>query len=397
MNNHRRLTKKQTIRVLLALTILAWATQTLVSQWALGQEIGGEKFVPGSPRFDAGATLELRSEATIVGEEVFLRQVCRWTQQDQSVLAPLGDMVLARIGPGAPFRSITLEEIKTTLRDAGVNIAALNFVGAAACTVNRSDVEYDERTALSQWIAAKEATTQPAESIDPAPASAIEAEPSTIRSLRKILIEDLSQRLRIPAATMQVEFRAEDQKLLVLAEPLFSFTVEPARVRGLGDVSWQVQIAADGKVQKATVRAHARAWQNQLVAARPLAVKQVIRDEDLIERRTLAEKLTDDPLVTREQVVGQQAARELSVGTVLTARMIDPVQLVKPGQYVTISLKQGNVQIKSVAKALEGGSYGQTIRVKNETTKDTFQVVLTGPQMATMTLSAPQNLAAARE
>jgi flagella basal body P-ring formation protein FlgA len=89
-----------------------------------------------------------------------------------------------------------------------------------------------------------------------------------------------------------------------------------------------------------------------------------------------------------DQTVGQQAARELKPGTVLTARMIDPVQLVKTGQYVTISLDQGAVRIKTVARAMENGCYGQTIRVKNEATKEVFQVVVTAPQTATMNLAA---------
>jgi flagella basal body P-ring formation protein FlgA len=73
---------------------------------------------------------------------------------------------------------------------------------------------------------------------------------------------------------------------------------------------------------------------------------------------------------------------------VLTSRLVNPVELVKAGQYVTVSLRQGAVQIKSVAKALESGSHGQTIRVRNEATKEIFQVMLTGPQTATMNLNA---------
>jgi flagella basal body P-ring formation protein FlgA len=421
MNGRRQLTRRQAVRLLVALTILAWATQTLLAQWGLGAVspatlpseplFGGERFVPGSQRFEAGATVELRGEATVVGEEVTLRQVCRWTAQDEPVLAPIADLVLARLGEGTPFRSIDVTQIKELLRDGGVNIAALNFVGAAACTVNRSDVEYDERLALSQWISAREAAaaatqqvaseppaaslpaTAPADALamtNPEAASLVEspADDNPVRSLRRMLVEDLSRRLLVPAQNLQVDFRAEDQKLLSMSEPLFRFAIEPVRVRDLGEVCWRVQIAADAKTQTATVRAHARAWQNQVVLARPLAIKQVIRDEDVIERRTLAEKLSPDPLVRREEVVGQQASRELSVGTVLTARMIDPVQLVKAGQYVTISLRQGNVHVRSVAKAMEAGSYGQTIRVKNDTTRETFQVVITGPQMATMSLHA---------
>jgi flagella basal body P-ring formation protein FlgA len=420
-NDGRPLGKRQTIRVLIALTILAWATQTLLSQWGFGattsaeptsapveQAIAPEKFVPGSTGFDAGATIELRGEAVIVGEEVKLRQLCRWSQRDEAALTPIGELTLARLTHATPFRSVSIDEIKTLLRDAGINTAALNFVGATACTVSRSDVEYDEGAALDQWIAAREAAggnpaTQPTTQEQRLAADA-QIDEGSVRSLRKILAEDLAQRLALPVESLQIDFRPQDEKTLALAEPLFKFQLEPSRSRNLGQVTWNVTIVSDDRSQKVNVQASARAWQKQLVLMKPLAFKQVIRREDLIERRTLVDRLADDANVTAEQVVGQQAAQELKSGSVLTARLVDPVQLVRAGQYVTVSLSQGSVQIKTVAKALEAGTYGQTIRVKNETTRDTFQVILTGPQTATMNLNSvpsptttPTNVANARE
>lgn len=408
-NNGWPLSRKKTVRLLVALTIVVWATQTLLSQWGRGAPVevtstapsrGGfadEKFVPGTSLFAGGATIELRNEATVVGEEIRLRQVARWSKQDDAVLMPVGELVLARVNSGAPFRGITLDEIKQTLRDAGVNIAALNFVGATSCTVNRSDVRYDERIALQQWIDAKQPdvdpttapTTQPLAEAIPAASPTVQEE-NPVRSLRGLLVEDLASRLSIPPDSIQMNFKPEDQRVLNLSEPMFRFEIEPLKVRNLGEVEWLVLIVAGEEVQKAKIVATARAWQNQLVVSKPLAPKQIIRDEDLIERRTLVDRLSDDPLLTRAEAVGQQASRELKPGTVLTGRTVDAVQLVKAGQYVTITLKQGAVNIKTVARALESGSYGQTIRVKNETTKDMFQVVLTGPQTATMNLSQPQ-------
>src|SRR5256885_7236820 len=93
-----RISKRTTIQLMVILTILAWATQTLFHQWGFGAEIGGadsaadvaatggaEKFVPGEPRY-AGAVLEVRAEATVVGTEVTLKQVCRWSNADAGVL-----------------------------------------------------------------------------------------------------------------------------------------------------------------------------------------------------------------------------------------------------------------------------------------------------------------------
>src|SRR5438477_676403 len=91
------ISKRKTVQLMVALTILAWATQTLMHQWGFGAEIAaqpteeGEKFVPGDSS-SGGATLELRDEATIVGGEVKLKQVCRWSEVDNASMSPIADL-----------------------------------------------------------------------------------------------------------------------------------------------------------------------------------------------------------------------------------------------------------------------------------------------------------------
>src|SRR5205807_7139714 len=87
---------RKTMRLIVILVILAWVAQSwfdrttqgaelplpteppkIPSEQDAGQSTAQEKFVPGSTRFLSGATLELRGEATVVGVEVKLQQVCR--------------------------------------------------------------------------------------------------------------------------------------------------------------------------------------------------------------------------------------------------------------------------------------------------------------------------------
>lgn len=399
-NGPRPLSRKQTVRLMIALTILAWATQTLLRQWGFGAELSNiasaqpqeqresfERFVPGTSRFSVGATLEVRPEATTIGAEVKLRQVCRWADRDKAIFDPIGDLVLSRLGPRAPFMTISVNQIRGTLKDAGVNIAAINFAGATSCTVARSDVEYDESSALQQWIEAKQ---EPDAEIQSATApSTHPTDPSPVQTLRDLLMADLSSRTALPVESLQVTFKSQDEKTLNLSKPLFDFTIEPLRAKTIGSVLWNVTITREDKRQKISIAAEARAWQNQVVALKPLSSRQLITAQDVVERRALVDQLPDDTLLSLDQVVGQQAAREMKPGMVFTAKTIDPAQLVKVGQFVTVTLVQGAVRLRTVARALEGGCHGQTIRVKNEATKEVFQVVLTGPQTATMNLGAP--------
>lgn len=179
-----------------------------------------------------------------------------------------------------------------------------------------------------------------------------------------------------------------------LFEPHFQFHAALKRGRNLSNVTWTVTITSDGQSQSATISASVRYWQDQVVASQPLAYKQVIRAADILQRRTLVDQLEESPVLKVDQVVGNMAALEIKPGTVITARLVDPVPLVRSGQLVTVSLQQGNIQLKTVARAMESGTFGQTIRVRNETTRNVFEVVMSGPQEATLG-AAPAELTAA--
>ncbi|MCS7033964.1 MAG: flagellar basal body P-ring formation chaperone FlgA [Phycisphaerae bacterium] len=417
-NPRRPLTRRQTARIVVATVILAWATQTLLQQWGYGaappvsdgpamaalQNETVERFIP--PTTTRPARLELRPTATVIGPEVSLRQIARWSQFDAPTFAPVADLAFARLGDSMPFRTITLDEVKATLRDAGVNLASIHLSGATSCLVNRSDVQFDEGQALNQWM-----NTSASRSRDGADSSASEpdlrpdiralstganlAVPARVdapaeedlddRSLRGLLIRDLCTRLNLRREQLQISFRPGAEKTLALSEPHFRFDLEPVRARNLGEVAWNVTIHAGESRQRVAIVADARMWQHQVLAARPIAHRQIIREEDLIEQRVLVDRLPEAPLLVKSQAVGQQASRDIKAGTPLTARLVDPLPLVRAGQFVTVTLSQGNIQIKTVAKALEGGAFGQTIRVKNETTRQVFQVVITGPQSAALT------------
>jgi flagella basal body P-ring formation protein FlgA len=429
---------RKTVQLMVWLTILAWATQLLFASWARGEEpaaaqfaqvpveLGGsEKFVPGGERFLIGATLELKPEVSLIGEEVKLKQICRWSDADKAAFEPIADLVVLRLSRQSPYRILSVREMRDTLHDAGVNLAIVRLAGATSCTVARTDVKFDERSALDQWIAAKDGgakkpgllespATQPVKTVSsagaiaassiveatkpqqpamlaaaPAPAAKPIAEVKEYKSLRDCLVTEAAERLNLAPDQLQFHFNPADEKLLSLSEPHFEFNVNPPRNKNVGEVTWDVTIVADGSSQKTSITANVKAWQNQVIVNKPLGYRQLIREADLIERRTLVDRIGEDPLVTREQIVGQMAGRDLKLGTVLTGRLIDATILVKSGQLVSITLTQGAISAKSVARATEQGSIGQTIRVKNEVTNNMFDVVVTGPQTARLPATGP--------
>lgn len=400
MMNGRPISNRKKVQILVALTILAWATQTLLQQWARGQDapapMASERFVPGAARVGAGATLEVKAEATVHGGDVKLRQICRWSDADRQFFAPLADLTIAHFQGNAPFQSVSLDEIRLTLHDAGANLGLIRFSGSMACTVARSDVQYDEGSALQQWADARAGRARAATPLADKPKPGIgqlRASPAgattqpvetSFHTLKDMIIADASIRLNVPADQLQITFNPADDKVLLLSEPQFRFNLEPQRVVGLGNVEWTAQIITDTNSKKVPIAATARAWIREVVLVHPLAYRQVIQPEDLVEKRILTDQLPDDTLLTIGQCVGQETARELKPGTVVTARMVSAVELVKPGQLITVIMTSGNVRIKTAALAKEAGSFGQSVRVQNEATLETYQVVLTGPQEGTI-------------
>ncbi|HEY8748194.1 MAG TPA: flagellar basal body P-ring formation chaperone FlgA [Tepidisphaeraceae bacterium] len=412
---------RKRIQVMVAVILLAWATQTLVHQWGFGAELPrqdtAERFVPGTDRYVGGATLEMRGDATIVGSEVKLKQVCRWSDSDAAVFVPVADLVVLRLSARSPFKAITVDQIRSTLHDAGVNLGVVKFSGPMSCTIGRSDTQFDEQSALRQWAAAKSGDTEEAdvapEKLAPAPvtvqppstlatptvaAPAIaREEKSPVKTLRSLLVEDLAVRLNIPAEQLQVNFNPKDENLLHMSEPLFKFNIDGHQVHDLGDVTWSIQILTGNGSQKGVVTATAWAWQNQLVIEKSLGYHQVIRSSDVAEHRVLIDRMPSEQLLTASQVVGQEAARDLKVGTIVSARMVDAISLVKTGQLITITLNVGTVRVKTVGRAMESGCYGQAVKVRNDATQDIFEVTLTGPQEGTIGPMPGMAVAAAGE
>jgi flagella basal body P-ring formation protein FlgA len=399
--NNRRLNKRKQVQFLVVLTILTWATQTLLHQWGYGQEVtqsdqatqaadlpGDLKFVPSDSLSTPTGNLELRREATVSGADVTLKQVCRWSDSDAAVFTPIADLTLVHLPNQVSFRTITIEDIRQTLHDSGINIASINFSGASSCDISRSDPQANSPESVGQWLdsqhppsAAPPAAPQPSVTPTAAP-------DPTFHTLRELLTTDLSQRLNIDPQMLQLTFSPQDDRVLSLAEPLFKFDLHPSRSRELGNISWDVTLFANSSSKKIRINAVARQWENQVIVGQPVAAHQILAPADFATHRVLVDSMPDRQLLRMDQCVGEQAAQELRPGVVMTSLLVDPVPMVRSGQLVTVTLTRGTVQLRSVARAMEQGTRGQTIRVRNENSRDVLYVVVTGPQEARMDAAA---------
>lgn len=392
--DNRKLTVKKA-RLFLLFILFMGLVQVVWTRSAHGQTFENadrtsEKFLANASKANREVTLSFRDEATVVGSDIRLKQIARWSDSDKEILDPIGELIVAHLDDKSKNRILSISDAKNLLRDAGINIATINFTGAAACRVSRSDAVFDQNAALEKWAketpapTTTEATVEKAAAVsNPPPVQPIVAE-SPYKNLQQLLVENLAAKLSVPADTLQVTFRGQDDKVLRLMEPHYKFGIEPQRCGNLGEVSWNVVVSTNDVNSRYFIQASARAWQEQVLVSRPLAFKQQIIEADIETRRVLTDKMPDGVLLRKDQVIGQVSSRDFRVGTLLTARCVESPPMVRAGQFVTVEYVCGGVIVKSVVRALEGGAYGQTIHVKNETTKDIFKITVTGPQQGSM-------------
>jgi flagella basal body P-ring formation protein FlgA len=357
MNNPRPVMSiRKTVQLMVILTILAWATQTLFAQWgrgglilppgasapqtndakpgasAPGDSAPGAKApgVAGAPaaatpaaapvaiqRNTGGAVIELQPRAYFAGEgKITLRDVCKWSDYDAPIMEPLAGTLIAKIGNGPPVRQVTIDNVKSRLHDAGVNLAVMQFTGSAECRIFVADEKATEKP------------EKPAESEIPTPAPA-------------------------PLAANAPTTQPQPQSI---EEP------EPAPSALTADTA---------------AAAPAPIFEEQLVLTRPLSRGQRIIAGDIDIQRIQLDQPSTRPAITKDQIIGNVASRDLKKGEIFEPAFITRPAIVTKGQFMTVAMRIEQFDVETVARAMDSAAMGETVRAKNEANGDVYRVVVT--------------------
>lgn len=99
-------------------------------------------------------------------------------------------------------------------------------------------------------------------------------------------------------------------------------------------------------------------------------------DIDTLDVR--AEFVKHDMILSEDELIGKTPRRLISAGEAITENEIEPPQVVKRGEFVTMVFENGMLSLTAKAKALENGAEGQMIRVVNEGSNRTLEAKVTG-------------------
>ncbi|MFI5377895.1 MAG: flagellar basal body P-ring formation chaperone FlgA [Tepidisphaerales bacterium] len=376
------------------LLLLCLATQLLVTQLCRADDLvfqpdpASQRFIAtDSPRMIA---LELKEEASVFGPAVRLKHVVRCSQADAAALDHTLELVLCKIEKPRQVVTVELSGLKKTLEESGVSLLTVQFSGATACKISRMDDPADalvkERAEPGTAAVAAPATTRPtgAASSSIEPLDPQRAATGHFHTLGELLAQEAAERFSLDPESVSIRYRPEDDKLVGLSEPACRFRIMPRKQSNIGEVTWDVLVASPEGEKKAAITASVKVWRTQLVTAKALAFRQLIRADDIRETRILVDRLTDDYPLAKDQLVGCEAARDLGPGVVLNNRLVQATQLVRTNQLINVTVDRGGIQLKWVAEARENGTFGQIIRIRRPGTREEFQARITGEEQATL-------------
>lgn len=165
----------------------------------------------------------------------------------------------------------------------------------------------------------------------------------------------LGEDLRI--GDIQIDSRL---RLAACAAPLQARLDGPAAARSIVAVScpqpvaWTLRIPVHAQVWRA-VAVNKRAIRRGAILA-PDQIDMEIREVLSLSRGYFGE---------REQVVGQQASRNLKADQIVHPGMIEAPRLIKRGDPVVITADGGRIAVRTQGIALQDGTEGDSVQVRN--------------------------------
>lgn len=155
----------------------------------------------------------------------------------------------------------------------------------------------------------------------------------------------------------QITEQALSIRPLTQKEPVGLFTV-------LATLSKDGEEVATGQV-----RMRIRKFATVLVAADRIKRGEIIRAEQVLIERKEVTNLIEQPLESFEETAGFRVKRNLQRGTIITTGALEAIPEVERGEQTLIIYNDGLCRVTAPGEALQSGSTGDYIKVRNKATR----------------------------
>lgn len=120
-------------------------------------------------------------------------------------------------------------------------------------------------------------------------------------------------------------------------------------------------------------------FQPVVISSRPLGRHAIIGADDIVLRERNIGQLSGGYLTEPRQAVGMRVRRPIPADSVISPNQLEQDETVRRGDRVVISAANSRVAVRMPGEALEGGSTGSQIRVRNTRSDRVVRARITGP------------------
>lgn len=327
-------------------------------------------------------TVRMYRDAVVAGNEIHLSDVAEVEKADAGMAT---DWVVATAPTPGGSRTLAWSDLQRSLGGQGVDLSRWIFRGAMRCTVHRPRLA--DSSAPSTPVAPS--ATRPDGSSKP------DARVSP-KSLEGHIRRFVARRLGHLGGEPTIQFSSAVRKLLALSEPGYRFAIKERSDRRLGLVALEVTIYRGDEVEQVLPVLLQVSLRKRIVVA-----SRAINQSEIIEREALAlvprtfDRVADIGVSKIDALVGQRAKRFIPQDRTVTMRDVEPMPLVERNDVVTVWVRRGGITIKAAGKAMGSAGYGETVMLKNESSRETFSAVVIARREAEIVAPQPSGLASA--
>lgn len=314
----------------------------------------------------------LRPSAVVNGDQVRLSDVAdiRGHQAQEA-----GAMVLGAAPQPGSSGAISLSVLQDRVRGQGANLGWWVFRGNTVCTITRPSTGSTSHDQTSPHVTPGDVRGLPDEMEERAPV----VDPDTLAGALHAHIASTVEHL---GGQPLIQYARDMDPYLGLSRPTYEFEIERRDDRLLGLVPLGVTIRDQrGQNQRLSVLARVALRREVVVAARGMNRKETISEGALGLTERVFDRLEDLGLTEMKPLIGQRVKRSVREGAQITPDDIEPTPLVHRNDQVTVTLRQGRIEIVVSARAQSSGGLGDTVELKTELARrspETFTAVVTG-------------------
>ena len=213
---------------------------------------------------------------------------------------------------------------------------------------------------------------------------------SSVPLQKDAIVARVAKRLRAMGikGEMRVALDLRVQTLHLPVSATRDFAVRDLRYNEAnGRITAKLVAPADGPTYRLRLTGRLQKLIKIPVLARRMRRGEIIRNGDVVLRTLDRAQLASGALSHRSDIVGQAARRSLRRGVPLRGSDLRAPVLVRRGALVTMEIRTATIRLTARGKAMENGSRGDTVRIRNIQSKRVVEGTVVGPDRVRIKLA----------